>query len=62
MVHYLPASEHKMLNRPLARPLQQDSYRTASESAFPSFTNFLRSTGYPSLTSAIDLIADRRSA
>src|SRR5260370_3125719 len=49
MVYYLPASEHKMLKSTLARPLQQGSYRTASESAFPSFTNFLRGTEYPTL-------------
>src|ERR1700687_393680 len=49
MVYYLPASEHKMLKSPLARPLQQGSYRTASESAFPSFTNFLRGTEDPTL-------------
>jgi hypothetical protein len=46
MVHYLPASEHKMLKSPLACPLQRGSYGTASESEFPNFTDFLHSTVY----------------
>jgi hypothetical protein len=34
MVYYLPASELGMLKSPLAYPLQQGSYRTASETNF----------------------------
>jgi hypothetical protein len=49
MIYYLPASEHKMLNSTLARPLRQGPYRTASEGEFSDLTNFIHSTGYPIL-------------